>query len=287
LIPIDQEIMKPVTAPRAVLTRVTEPDPVTRFLTAQSGPFRIFPIEEFRSNRFATFGIASVGGYHAAKPRAYQEFMDAFGVESLDIFRLPERHRILDFLNVRYLVTGIDLGESDRFTRVHEGPTSVYENRAAGPRAFLVGEVVVEPDPARALARLADPALDLTRQAVVAVPVDSLAGPALEGSVRVVEHELNWVTVEVESSGPALLVLGELFAPGWRAAVDGERTPIVRTDYIARGVRVEAGAHRVRFDYTAPGLRGGLVLSLAAGGVILGLGGVGVYRARRPQERGA
>lgn len=287
VVPIDLEIMKPVTAPRDVLTRVTEPDPVTRFLTAQSGHFRIFPIEEFRSNRFATFGIASVGGYHAAKPRAYQEFMDAFGVESLDIFRRPERHRILDFLNVRYLVTGVDLGESDRFTRVHQGPTSVYENRAAGPRAFLVGEVVVEPDPARALARLADPALDLTRQAVVASPVDSLAGPALAGSARVVEHELNWVTVEVESSGPALLVLGELYLPGWRAAVDGEPTPIVRTDYIARGVRVEAGAHRVRFDYTAPGLRSGLALSLAAGGLILGLGGVGVLRVRRPRERGA
>lgn len=281
LVPIGREIMAPVTAPPTVLTRVTEPDPVTTFLSGQPGPFRMYPLEEFRSNRFATFGIASVGGYHAAKPRAYQDLLDAFGIETLEIFRHPERYRFMDLLNVRYLVTSLDLGASGRFPLVHAGPVRAYENPTAGPRAFLVGEAMVEAEPARVLARLADPAFDPARQAVVASEVGPLAGPDVTGSARVVEHELNWVVLEVTASGPALLVLGELYDVGWRATIDGRPAPVVRADHIFRSVRVEEGTHRVRFDYMAPGFRLGLGLSVAAGAVILGLGGVGSWRGLR------
>jgi hypothetical protein len=281
LVPIGREILAPVTAPREVLTRVTEPDPAVTFLSAQPKPFRIYPLEEFRSNRFSTFGIASVGGYHAAKPRAYQEFLDAFGLETVEVLRHPARYRILDLLNVRYLVTAIDLSPIGRFPLVHEGPMRVYENPVAGPRAFLVGRVEVRTEPARALERLADPSFDLARQAVVASDVGPLAHPNVSGTARIVEHELNRVTVEVESSGPALLVLGELYDAGWRAAIDGKPAAVVRADHIFRGVRVEGGAHRVQFDYTAPGLALGLGLSVGAGAAILALAGLGWFRRGR------
>jgi hypothetical protein len=133
----------------------------------------------------------------------------------------------------------------------------------------------VSTDPARLLARLADPAFDPARQALVASEVGPLAGPGLTGSAQVVEHELNWVVLDVTASGPALLVLGELYDPGWRATIDGRPAPVVQADHIFRGVRVETGTHRVRFEYMAPGFRLGLWLSVAAGAVILGLGAVG------------
>ncbi|HWN81384.1 MAG TPA: hypothetical protein VNM87_04765, partial [Candidatus Udaeobacter sp.] len=109
--PIDVRIMSPLIAPRSALELPAEPDPIARFLLAQKGPFRILPIEEFATNRFATWGIASAGGYHAAKPILYQSFMSAVGLDDLSLFQHPERLRILDLLNVRFLVTGLNISE--------------------------------------------------------------------------------------------------------------------------------------------------------------------------------
>ena len=48
---------------------------------------------------------------------------------------------------------------------------------------------------------------------------------------------------------PALLVVADIYWPGWQATVDGAERPIYRTDYLFRGVVVDAGDHVVRFVY--------------------------------------
>ncbi len=287
LVPVGQEVMQPLVTARADLVRPTAPDEIVIFLQAQPGPFRVYPIEEFRSNRLATFGIASVGGYHAAKPRIYQEFMDAFGLETLELFSHPDRYRLLDLLNVRYLVTAADIGDNPRFRRVYEGPIRVYENTMAGPRAFLVGEVEVVHTTEEALARLADPGFDFTRRALVSADVGPLGGTATTGTVTITEHELNTVVVDVVADAPGLLVLGDLYDPGWQVRVDGNPEPVLRVDHIFRGVRVDRGVHRVEFRYVAPGLRLGLGLSLTAGVAILGLALVSLARGRRLRREAA
>jgi len=284
--PIGQEIMRPLTTTRSHLVQPTAADDLVTFLRAVEGPFRIYPIEEFRSNRFATFGLASVGGYHAAKPRAYQEFMDAFGLETLELFSHPDRYRLLDLLNVRYLLTATEIGANPRFVKVHDGPTKVYENRLVGPRAFVVGAAEVAPTGAAALGRLADPAFDPARQAVVASAVGPLGGAATTGTAEIKEFGLNRVVVRVAASHPALLVLGELYDPGWQARVDGVEAPVVRADHIFRGVRVESGQHDVEFRYVAPGLRLGFGLSIAAAAAILGIAILSLARARADRSRG-
>jgi len=55
--------------------------------------------------------------------------------------------------------------------------------------------------------------------------------------------------VEVEAASDALLVLSEVYYPGWRATVDGEPAPILRVDSILRAVPVPAGAHRVEMRF--------------------------------------
>jgi hypothetical protein len=283
--PIDAVIMGPMVAPRSALELPSDPDPIGRFLLAQEGRFRILPIEEFATNRFATWGIASAGGYHAAKPILYQNFMAAVGLDDLSLFRYPERFKILDLLNVRFLVTGLNLGESERFRLAFDGPIRAYENRQVGPRIFIAGTARTEPDDRAALGFLLDPHLDLTRVAVVDRDPGPLGGNAVTGEATIKSSLLNRIQVDVQSSGPALLVLGELFAPGWRATVDGQPAPIVRTDLIYRGVRVPGGAHEVTFRYTTPGLRTGLGLTLGAG-LVIAIAFVGSLAAglRRPQR---
>ncbi|MEP7027375.1 MAG: hypothetical protein ABI960_02160, partial [Candidatus Eisenbacteria bacterium] len=79
LLPIDTRLMQDVLGSPTVLTAAAERDDVIDYLVAQKkqGEFRVFPVREFQSNRYAGFALASVGGYQAAKPRLYQSFLDA------------------------------------------------------------------------------------------------------------------------------------------------------------------------------------------------------------------
>jgi len=103
--------------------------------------------------------------------------------------------------------------------------------------------------------------------------VTVLEGPVREGRVgagiaAITLDEPERVEVATVAEGPALLVLNDLHAPGWTAEVDGRPAEILPANYLARGVWVEAGRHRVVFRYSTPGLLAGLVLgSLAAGAV--------------------
>jgi hypothetical protein len=281
LVPIGRQVLAPVTQPRAVLERVTRPDDATRFLEAQGPePFRIFPLEEFTSNRFATFGIASVGGYHAAKPAAYQQLMSAAGIDTRRIFMSEHGLRLLDWLGVRYLVTRQAIPESERFRLAHSGEWRVYENTGASPRAFLVGEAEVLPPGEPTLARLTHPDFDPLATALVDRDPGTLTGPGEVGRVDFLRYDLNGMELEVETAGAALLVLTEGYDPGWRAWVDDGEQEILRVDHAFRGVRIEPGRHRVRFAYVDARLRAGLALSIGAALVIAALIGLGAWRAR-------
>ena len=82
--------------------------------------------------------------------------------------------------------------------------------------------------------------------------------------------------VATRTTEPRLLVASEMYYPGWRAYVDGVETPIVRTNYVFRGVVVPSGQHVVRFAYLPSSvLTGAAVSSLA-----LIVAGLLLYRSR-------
>jgi uncharacterized membrane protein YfhO len=71
------------------------------------------------------------------------------------------------------------------------------------------------------------------------------------------------VVIRVANQRPALLLLADLWAPGWRASVDGVRVPVLRADLTLRAVALPAGAQEVRFEYHDPSLSRGLILAAA------------------------
>jgi hypothetical protein len=169
----------------------------------------------------------------------------------------------------------------------------------AMPRAWLVGDVEVMPplsssEPAVVGRRTRDvlfPELvlrDLRRRAVVehenSAIVDQLRSlrpansPGGEACRMLVDRPQR-VEIEVETERDALLVLNDLYYPGWQAEVRAEDGParsaeILRTNRIMRGVLVPAGRHRVVFAYRPWSFYLGALLSAAAWiavGVVLGI----------------
>src|SRR5204862_318774 len=75
------------------------------------------------------------------------------------------------------------------------------------------------------------------------------AGPRFSGTARVVQWRADRVRMEVETSGPGVVVLVDGYDPGWRVSVDGRPAPLLRANVAFRGVAVPAGRHVVEQVY--------------------------------------
>jgi hypothetical protein len=114
------------------------------------------------------------------------------------------------------------------------------------------------------------------RTAVEAEVPAGLEAPS--GDAQVEEDLPGTVVVRATSDQRALLVLNDLFAPGWSAAVDGRSAAIVRANGVVRGVWLEPGTHEVAFRYRTPGLVEGWAIALAC---VLALAGWALARRSR------
>ncbi len=126
------------------------------------------------------------------------------------------------------------------------------------PRAYLARQVR-SVDRRAAMEFVLDGRNAMSEVTVLEGPVRD--GQAGEGTAEIALDEPERVEVVTEAAGPALLVLNDLATPGWTAEVDGRPAEILPANYLARGVWVEAGRHRVVFRYSTPGLALGLAIS--------------------------
>lgn len=169
----------------------------------------------------------------------------------------------------------------------------VYERLDAIPRATLADALVRVADPDERLARLGARAPDgpiLVEGALGAggvrasrLPPSALGG----GSAEIVSDEPDRVAVATDSDGPGLLVLRDVAAPGWRAAVDGEPADVIVADHAFRGVTVPDGEAEVVFTYLPDGYVLGRTMALAG---VVGAGALAALLgllARRARGRGA
>lgn len=158
---------------------------------------------------------------------------------------------------------------------IYDKEVNIFSLSRIIPRAALYYRVEIKPEENAVLARLTDLQFDpfskvlleqsdLTEREMKALAVFSSEAPGLEAQ-RITNYKGEVVDVQVEAKHPGLLVLNDVFYPGWHAFVDGQETKIIHANYLFRGVMVPAGNHLVTFRYRP--------MSLLLG---LSLGGVGV-----------
>ena len=222
-------------------------------LEDQSLDYRVLNLASntFNENNTA-YWHKSVGGYHAAKLRRYQEMIeehisgemgglfkavaDAGGdTEKLDASEFP----VLNMLNTKYFIFPLQGGQ-----------TVPLPNPYALGNAWFVDEVKYVGNANEEIEAIHG--LEPSRMAVVdkkfesvvkSVPSDSTA------TIELVAYEPNYLKYEVNSEKGGTVVFSEIYYPGWQSTVDGEEVPHGRADYILRAMNIPAGKHVVEFRF--------------------------------------
>ena len=228
-------------------------------------------------NTLLPYRIPTVTGKNQQFPRWYREYASLIEPQPNLSHVVFDKHvsRYFDLLNVRYVLTrqtadppaGLDL-----INRA-EG-VSIYENKNALPRAFVVTSTKVVLSPDEALASLAAPSFDPKTTAIIQKPESKIVilGPreplSSAPSVKIIEDKRNRVLLETETGGEGYLVLGDNYYPGWRAYIDGVETELYRANHTMRAVKLPGGSHVVSFNFDPLMLRIAMYVSLAAAAIV-------------------
>lgn len=105
--------------------------------------------------------------------------------------------------------------------------------------------------------------------------------PRAEETVTITKYGEQRVELEAVLDRPGLVILADVYYPGWRLTIDGKPAPIYRTNRVMRGAAVPAGRSHLVYTYEPDSFRIGGRLSLAG---LATLAIVGVYFRRRPNS---
>jgi hypothetical protein len=233
------------------------------FLKSQTQPFRIHFDGDMPPNIGDVYGVQMTGGMSATVLTDYSPILGTSVMNRL--------------LNVRYSLRRNVSGDP-RKPVFSDGVWNVYENADYGTRAWLVHRVEVNTSKERPLKRLNDSDFDPEHTSIVEKKLDQplSSPPSQTETADLAQYTATSLIVDVNTSGTALLVLGEIFYPGWEATVNDRITPIVRVDGFLRGVVVPRGTSRVWLTYRPVSVRVGAVLTLVA---VIGTAALGLINA--------
>ena len=198
----------------------------------------------------------SIGGYHAAKIRRYQELIEAYiSPEMQKVFTAVASaagdmtqvngdsiYPVLNMLNTRYFIMPLQGGK-----------TVPIENPYAYGNAWFVDNVKFVDNANQELDAIGT--LNLRHEAVADAKYRDLLKPVAEADtdsaclVTITAYEPNRLSYDVTSAKGGVVVFSEIFYPGWTATVDGTPVELGRVDYVLRALTVSPGKHKVELSF--------------------------------------
>ena len=240
------------------------PETLRKFLENHPGDYRIFDTT-LHNNGFL-LGRSELWGNDPSVLRRYAEFITATqggDVEKANQYvnfqTLPE---VYAMLRLRFAFVPIP------------GDTQVVEGSPPMARVQLLAACNVIPQRDAMLAALRQDFFDPRRTVYLETPPDPWPQPTQEpGHVRVIEDTPDALTVEADTSTPALLLNTDLYSKGWHVRpLPGSaqsKYQLLPADYVLRAVPLTAGHHRLRLEYRPATLGSGTGLfGLRVGGMV-------------------
>ena len=194
----------------------------------------------------------SVGGYHAAKLRRYQEMIEehisaemnglfkAVAEAEGDMERLnPAEFPVLNMLNARYFIFPLQGGK-----------TAPLLNPFALGNAWFVQDVQYVDNANEEIEAIHG--INPKHTAIVDKRFEPMVQPIVSDAsdkIQLVAYEPNYLKYEVESDKGGTVVFSEIYYPGWQSMIDGKEVPHGRANYILRAMNVPAGKHVIEFRF--------------------------------------
>ena len=210
--------------------------------------FRVY--ESFRGfvNGRTSFFHNSISGYHAAKPKRMQDIYD--------FYLLKNNLRVLDMLNVKYI---IDLNES--------GNIELKTNEDVMGSAWFVDEVQRVTDSNQELLGLSS--LDYNKTCLSSDLNNKTYPDSSKNYIEIVDKRANQITYKVSSNDTGFIVFSEAFyKKGWVAKINGEITNHHKVNYLLRGLEVDRGEHEIIFTFEPNVIKTGTFL-MASSNILL------------------
>ena len=196
----------------------------------------------------------SIGGYHAAKLRRYQEMIEQY--ISPEMQRLMNAVAeaggdmtqvkgdsicpVINMLNTRYFVFPLQGGQ-----------TVPIQNPYALGNAWFVDKISYAKNANEEILKVGQ--IDLRHEAVADEKFQAQLGDAVAqdttSTVDIKSYEPNQLTYEINSGKGGVVVFSEVYYPGWTATIDGEPAELGRVNYILRALNVKPGKHEVVLSF--------------------------------------
>lgn len=241
-----------------VLAQQFKPRDVDQLIMRDQSYYRVLDLSQGNpfSNSVPSYFHKSLGGYHAAKLKRYQEVLDKQ-------FNGAINEDVLDMLNTKYLITSDQNGEKE-----------TMKNRAtAAGHAWFVQKVeyVKNADEEMMAISSFDPKKVMVVDEKFKPLIDaSKIGYDGNGFIRLTNYHPDHLTYEYSSGHDALAVFSEMwYDKGWNAYVDGEKIPYFRADYILRAAQLPGGNHKLEFKFEPTSYYTGEMISLIASILLL------------------
>jgi len=245
---------------------------------AGAAPGRVIGHNCFPANLAEATGLSDVRGYDSVDPGKWVSLLALAADEhSLKMMyaatmwlaprtvitetNTAQLSPVLDMLGVRYVIfRGLPPA---KIRPAFQSPDYwVLENKSALPRTFVPQRVEVTPDDNDRLGKLARPEFKAREVAYVETPVN--LPPECRGTVKIKDEIPTRIVIAAQMDTPGLLVLADLWDPGWRAWINGKPAPILRTNHALRGVVLPAGFSTVEFRYASATVARAFLLAAGA-----------------------
>ena len=220
------------------------------------GNYRVLNLSKSTFNENETsYYHKSIGGYHAAKLRRYQELIDAYIAPEMQgmmkavaeaegdmtVVKGDSIWPVLNMLNMRYVIMPLQNGE-----------TVPLKNQYAQGNAWFVDKISYVDNANQELDALAK--MDIRHEAVADKKFQEQLGQAVaqdfnHSSVTLTAYEPNELKYDVNSSKGGVLVFSEIYYPGWTATVDGQPVEVGRVNYVLRALQLKPGKHQVVLQF--------------------------------------
>ena len=211
--------------------------PLDNALNKDTSDYRVLDLRNgisaaFNGGALIAYHHKTVGGYNPAKLSIYQDLIEN------QWYKFPNCMPTVNMLNTKYVISG-------------NLATDTIPNKEACGDVWFVKGIRYEKDAASVMH-----ALDNFNPKDTAIieekdKIASLSGLSIDSNahIKLLQNNNDEVTYTASSKKDQLAVFSEIYYPlGWKAYVDNKETPIVKVNYVLRGIVVPAGDHQIKFE---------------------------------------